>query len=654
MAQIETRGLTRTFGDVRAVDGVDLVVRPGGLTGFVGGNGAGKTTTMRMIMGVLRPDAGEVLWGDRPMTAADRQRFGYMPEERGLYPKQKVAEQLAYLGQLSGMSSAAAKSAVAEHLELFSLGDRAGERVEALSLGNQQRVQIIAALMHGPTALILDEPFSGLDPAAVDAMADILRDRAASGVPVLFSSHQLDLVERLCDSLIVLARGRVVAQGTVETLRAGGPTRYRLVTAGDVGPGHPLLPRHPGGDGMSPQTTQPSSATEVGQPWLLVARREVATKLVDRSFLVGTLLTLALIIGFVVLQAVLAERTRTYDVVVTSSAQTMADAVASQAPTLDDGIRVTVVPAADDAAAEGVRALPLLLDRPVKVRDAVLTQNADRAGTSVAALTAGTTLESDVLVGDADQRGFAQGMAFALAVLFYMASLIFGMTLANSVVEEKQSRIVEIIATKIPVRHLLAGKIAGNTVLAVGQMALYAAIGLVGLRFTPYSSFLPSVSGALGWFLVFFLLGFLLISCLWAVAGALASRTEDVQSTSTPVTMLLVAIFFGSLLLDGPAQTVLSYVPPASAILMPQRVLEGSAQWWEPLVALGILAVAAGAVVLLAERLYRRSLLQTQGRLSIRRVGCWSSQPAGRCRQPFGDVRQVGGPDHRVAGRSRV
>ena len=235
MAQIETRGLTRTFGDVRAVDGVDLVVRPGGLTGFVGGNGAGKTTTMRMIMGVLRPDAGQVLWGDRPMTAADRQRFGYMPEERGLYPKQKVAEQLAYLGQLSGMSSAAAKSAVAEHLELFSLGDRAGERVEALSLGNQQRVQIIAALMHGPTALILDEPFSGLDPAAVDAMADILRDRAASGVPVLFSSHQLDLVERLCDSLIVLARGRVVAQGAVETLRAGGPTRYRLVTAGDAG-----------------------------------------------------------------------------------------------------------------------------------------------------------------------------------------------------------------------------------------------------------------------------------------------------------------------------------------------------------------------------------------------------------------------------------
>ena len=235
MGRIETRGLTRSFGEVRAVDGVDLVVLPGGLTGFVGGNGAGKTTTMRMVMGVLRPDAGEVLWNERPMTAADRQLFGYMPEERGLYPKQQVADQLTYFGRLSGMPAAAARASVVEHLERFGLSDRANDRVETLSLGNQQRVQIIAALLHEPTALVLDEPFSGLDPAAVDAMADVLRDRAASGVPVLFSSHQLDLVERLCDRLVVLSHGRVVAQGSVEALRAGGPTRYRIVTDGDAG-----------------------------------------------------------------------------------------------------------------------------------------------------------------------------------------------------------------------------------------------------------------------------------------------------------------------------------------------------------------------------------------------------------------------------------
>ncbi len=179
------------------------------------------------------------------------------------------------------------------------------------------------------------------------------------------------------------------------------------------------------------------------------------------------------------------------------------------------------------------------------------------------------------------------GMGFALAFLFYLASVGFGAALAGSVVEEKQSRIVEIIATKIPVRQLLAGKVLGNTALAVLQMALYGVIGVVGLSFTSYGALLPTVTGALGWFLVFFLVGFLVIACLWAVAGALASRNEDLQSTSMPITMVLLGIFFGSLFLDGTAQTVFSYVPPASAVLMPLRVLDGSAAWWEPFVSLG-------------------------------------------------------------------
>jgi ABC-2 type transport system permease protein len=383
-------------------------------------------------------------------------------------------------------------------------------------------------------------------------------------------------------------------------------------------------------------------------PWSLVARREVATKLVDRTFLVGTLLTMAMIVAFVVVQAVLSDRVHDYDVAATAAAAPMADAVATQAHHLDDGVRVTVVPVADDAAAQaalrdedadawltqrdGAWALVGRDDVPrdleavtaTVVRDATLAQNATAAGTSVEAITRGSELSTDVLVGNAERQDFAQGMAFALAFLFYLSSVIFGMTLAGSVVEEKQSRIVEIIATKIPVRQLLAGKVLGNTALAVGQMALYAALGLVGLTFTSFGSFLPSVSGALAWFLVFFLVGFLLIACLWAVAGALASRTEDLQSTSTPITMLLLAIFFGSAFLDGTAKTVLSYVPPASAVLMPQRILEGTAQWWEPVVALAILLAAAGVVILGAERLYRRSLLQTQGKLSVRQA--WSTR----------------------------
>jgi ABC-2 type transport system ATP-binding protein len=232
---VEVRGLTRSFGQVRAVDDVSFAVLPGLLTGFVGGNGAGKTTTMRMIMGVLAPTSGEVLWGGRPITAGDRRRFGYMPEERGLYPKQPVLDQLVYLGRLRGLSTAAARASVTEHLERLGLTDRAKDQVEKLSLGNQQRVQIIAALMGEPQALVLDEPFSGLDPVAVDNMADLLREHTARGVPVLFSSHQLDLVERLCERLVVLSRGRVVANGAPDELRSRSVVRHRIVLSGDAG-----------------------------------------------------------------------------------------------------------------------------------------------------------------------------------------------------------------------------------------------------------------------------------------------------------------------------------------------------------------------------------------------------------------------------------
>jgi len=234
-ADLEVRELRRDFGEVRAVDGVSFTVPAGSLTGFVGGNGAGKTTTMRMVMGVLSITAGEVLWGGRPITQADRRQLGYMPEERGLYPKQPVLDQLVYLGRLRGMSTGAARSSVLSHLERLGLADRARDHVEKLSLGNQQRVQIIAAVMGRPRGLVLDEPFSGLDPQAVDSMADLLREHTSNGVPVLFSSHQLDLVERLCEHLVVLSRGKVVATGTPDELRSTSVARHRLVLSGDAG-----------------------------------------------------------------------------------------------------------------------------------------------------------------------------------------------------------------------------------------------------------------------------------------------------------------------------------------------------------------------------------------------------------------------------------
>ncbi len=226
---LQTIDLTRSFGDITAVDRVSITVPSGLLTGFVGGNGAGKTTTMRMITGVLAIHGGRVLWDGHDINAADRRRFGYMPEERGLYPKQQVLDQLIYLSQLSGMDRQPAKSSALDLLERFGLADRAEDRVEKLSLGNQQRVQVIAAVMSSPIALVLDEPFSGLDPPAVDAMAALLREHADVGVPVLFSSHQLDLVDRICDRLVIMARGRAVAEGTADDLRSAYPVRHRLV-----------------------------------------------------------------------------------------------------------------------------------------------------------------------------------------------------------------------------------------------------------------------------------------------------------------------------------------------------------------------------------------------------------------------------------------
>lgn len=232
---LELERLTRRFGDIAALDEVSFSVAPGEICGFVGRNGAGKTTAMRIVLGLLEPQSGEVRWRDRPVDAAARRRFGYMPEERGLYPKMRVAAHLAYLARLHGMGKEEAGAAADRWARRLGVAERAGDRVEQLSLGNQQRVQLGAALVHDPDLLILDEPFSGLDPIGVDALASEIRARADAGVPVLFSSHQLDLVEQICESVAIIDRGRIVAAGTVAGLRARAQDRplVRVAVAGD-------------------------------------------------------------------------------------------------------------------------------------------------------------------------------------------------------------------------------------------------------------------------------------------------------------------------------------------------------------------------------------------------------------------------------------
>ena len=217
---LEIDQLTKSYGPTRALDGISLTVSPGEIYGFVGANGAGKSTTMRIAMGVLAPDSGSVRWQGQPVNFHGRRRFGYMPEERGLYPKMRIAEQVAYFGRLHGMSAAAAEKSAVALLEQLEVKAAPTDLLQALSLGNQQRVQLASALVHGPELLILDEPFSGLDPIGVDTMAALLTRRCADGVAVIFSSHQLELVERLCHRIGIITSGRMVAQGTIDQLRA--------------------------------------------------------------------------------------------------------------------------------------------------------------------------------------------------------------------------------------------------------------------------------------------------------------------------------------------------------------------------------------------------------------------------------------------------
>ena len=233
---LEIIDLTKRYGPVVALDGASFTARPGRIVGFLGPNGAGKTTTMRCVFGLAVPDRGEVRWKGRPVDRDMRLRFGYMPEQRGLYPRMRVADQLSYFGQQHGMSGKAAGASAAAWLERMGLGDRAKSKLEELSHGNQQRVQLATALVHDPELLVLDEPFSGLDPIGIATMTDVVREQASKGAGVVFSSHQLDLVEDVCEDVVIIARGRIVASGAIDELKsASGRQHLEIEVAGAHG-----------------------------------------------------------------------------------------------------------------------------------------------------------------------------------------------------------------------------------------------------------------------------------------------------------------------------------------------------------------------------------------------------------------------------------
>ena len=223
---LELVGLHRKYGETVALDGLTMSIPAGVVFGLLGPNGSGKTTSMRAVMGVTALDSGVINWNGRPLTREDRMSFGYMPEERALYTDMYVAEHLVYFSRLRGATKAEAESRAADWLEKLNLSERAGDKIDGLSQGNKQRVQVANTLVHEPPVMLLDEPFSGLDPVGIDFLASVLRERAEAGAIVVFSSHQLDVVEHLCSQVAIVHKGRLVSAGSTRDLTA--PTGRHL------------------------------------------------------------------------------------------------------------------------------------------------------------------------------------------------------------------------------------------------------------------------------------------------------------------------------------------------------------------------------------------------------------------------------------------
>ncbi|MFU8872163.1 ABC transporter permease [Micromonospora sp. SL4-19] len=400
----------------------------------------------------------------------------------------------------------------------------------------------------------------------------------------------------------------------------------------------------------TPATT-PSSAPDAfqespsGRAWQIVTAREISVKLRDRGFFLSTVVTLALIVGAIAVQAFIGVSQDKITVAATGpgSAEVVQQAVAlaeqagedvritsnakSSEGEVEDAVRAGEVDAGLVPTADGWRLLGKTDQESAAsiwigaaVQQLALARNAAAAGTTVADLQRGAAVDYVLLSpGDTPQM-VVRVAAYLFGFLFYLAAVLFGVAIATSVVEEKQNRIVEIIASAIPLRALLVGKVAGNSILALAQLVLFIAAGAVGLVAMGKSDVLNQVTLGIGWFVVFFVIGFALLACVYAAAGAVSTRTEDIQATTTPISAVTAVVFIAGISASGTFQTVLSFIPLSSTIAMPARMVAGDTAWWEPVASLVISLVAAAVLIMAGARVYRRSLMQTGRKLSFRQA----------------------------------
>jgi len=377
------------------------------------------------------------------------------------------------------------------------------------------------------------------------------------------------------------------------------------------------------------------------RPWAIVTAREIMVKLTDRGFLVSTIAVSVLIIAAIAISGIVSARTSEDTIAVTDdtgssiiadahddggaselSSRTYASATKARQAVADGTVDGALIHESGEWTLIQDDEIDTAIDQTLRtaVRDATIAHNAQQSGTSIEQLTRGAALHTDLLNPGSEQSDTATAVAFVFALLFYMSAIIFGMAIANSVLEEKQNRIVEILATAIPVRQLLYGKVLGNCLLAFAQIVLYGVLALIAINFTDLTVDVAWLASASGWFIAFFAAGFMALAAIWAVLGAMASRNEDLQSSTAPVIGLLVAILFVGMWAKGLTLAIASYIPIAAAVAMPVRLLQDDIGLWQPILSLAITVMAAYLLVRLAERIYVRAVMQTGPAVSWRQA----------------------------------
>ena len=375
--------------------------------------------------------------------------------------------------------------------------------------------------------------------------------------------------------------------------------------------------------------TRPSAAPK--NAWQIVATREIMVKLRDKSFIGGTIFSLVIILAAILIPYFMSSGSTDYTVATSDDRATSLVAAAEASSDENTSYTATQVDSADAArtlVSEGdadaylaptdqgwelvFDSSPdnsLVTELSAVITSTVTAENAAAAGVDLEALAAGTQVSTSVLSGNSN-AGLAFLIAMVFAMIFYMTTVLFGVAIANSVVEEKQNRIVEIIATAIPLGQLLAGKIVGNIVLAILQVAIYAVAGLIGMQITGSASEFGWILPSVGWFALFYIVGFAAIATIWAAVGAMAARTEDIANLSNPITMVLIAALFAGIYVSGTWLKIVSFVPVLSSIAMPRRLLTEDVALWEPLIALTLTLATAALLTRLGARIYRANIMR--------------------------------------------